>query len=67
MPQYLIILVIVAVLVSTVFTVLSFKKTLLNLYLKTLASTLFTAIGVFSLFALIKKNGVEIDYFAVFL
>ncbi len=60
MPQYLIILVIAAVLVSAVFTILSFKKTLLNLYLKTLASTLFTAIGVFSLFTLIKKNGIEL-------
>lgn len=56
MPSYLLILLILAILTSTVFTILSFKKTLLNLYLKTFSSTLFTTLGLFSLFALIKKS-----------
>lgn len=61
MPAYIIILTVCAVLISTIFTVLSFKKTLLNLYLKTLSSTIFCALGVFSLFALIRKNGIQLS------
>ena len=62
MPSYLLILLILAILTSTVFTVLSFKKTLLNLYLKTFSSTLFTTLGLFSLFALLQKtNGIMPD------
>ncbi len=56
MPVYLIVLLVFCVISSTVFTVLSFKKTLLNLYLKTFSSMFFTILGLFSLYALLSKN-----------
>lgn len=56
MPAYLIALLVICGASSTVFTVLSFKKTLLNLYLKTFSSMFFTILGLFSLYAVISKN-----------
>ena len=46
--------------VATVFTVLSFKKTLLNLYLKSASSVLFTVLGVFCLYSLVCRKSGEI-------
>lgn len=46
--------------VATVFTVLSFKKTLLNLYLKSASSVLFTVLGVFCLYSLVSRKSGEI-------
>ncbi len=43
-------LLIICAIVAIIFTIVSFKKTLLNLYLKTIASTLFVLLGVASLF-----------------
>ena len=40
--------------VAVVFTILSYKKTLLNLYLKTIASTLFVLLGIASLHHLVS-------------
>ena len=49
--------------VATVFTVLSFKKALLNLYLKSASSVLFTILGVFCLYSLVSRKSGEIaDY-----
>ena len=42
-------------LVAVVFTVLSYKKTLLNLYLKTIASTLFVLLGIASLYCSVTE------------
>ena len=42
-------------LVAVVFTILSYKKTLLNLYLKTIASTLFVLLGISSLFCSVAE------------
>ena len=46
--------------VAAVFTVLSFKKTLLNLYLKSASSVLFTVLGVFCLYYLVSRKSGEI-------
>lgn len=46
--------------VAAVFTVLSFKKTLLNLYLKSASSVLFTVLGVFCLYSLVSRKSGEI-------
>lgn len=46
--------------IATVFTVLSFKKTLLNLYLKSASSVLFTVLGVFCLYSLVSRKSGEI-------
>ena len=46
--------------VASVFTVLSFKKTLLNLYLKSASSVLFTVLGVFCLYYLVSQKSGEI-------
>lgn len=46
--------------VAVVFTILSFKKTLTNLYLKSAASVLFTVLGVFCLYSLISRKSDEI-------
>lgn len=46
--------------VASVFTVLSFKKTLLNLYLKSASSVLFTVLGVFCLYYLVSRKSGEI-------
>jgi hypothetical protein len=47
--------------VAVAFTILSYKKTLLNLYLKTIASTLFVLLGIASLHHLVTNflyNGI---------
>lgn len=54
MPSYVIVTLILCVIVSAIFTVLSFNKNLVNLYLKTLASMLFTILGLFSLYYFLK-------------
>lgn len=46
--------------IAIVFTVLSFNKTLVNLYLKSASSVLFTVTGVFCLYSLIREKSAEI-------
>lgn len=60
LPTYITVLITLCFATSTIFTILSFKKTLLNMYLKTFSSMLFTILGLFSLFALLKKTHFEI-------
>ena len=59
MSSYLIATLILCIIVSTVFTIFSFKKNLANLFLKTLSSMLFTILGLFSLYYFIKYGGFE--------
>ncbi|MBE5764001.1 MAG: hypothetical protein E7339_00150 [Clostridiales bacterium] len=50
MTPLILTLLIINAIVAIVFTITSYKKTLLNLYLKTIASTLFVLLGIASLF-----------------
>lgn len=54
MPGYIIVLLAVCVLSSAAFTILSYKKTLINLYFKTFSSVMFTILGILSLFTLVS-------------
>lgn len=55
MPGYIIALLAVCVISSTAFTIVSFNKTLINLYFKTFSSVMFTILGLLSLYTLIAK------------
>ena len=54
--NYVIALLVLSTLIAIVFTILSFKKTLANLYLKTASSMLFVFLGIASLYSLVIKR-----------
>ena len=56
MPGYIIVLLAVCVLSAAAFTILSYKKTLINLYFKTFSSVMFTILGILSLYTLILNS-----------
>lgn len=56
MPAYIIILLSLCIIVSCIFTIISFNKNLANLYFKTTASMLFTILGLFCLFHIVSKH-----------
>ena len=60
MPIYITITLIACIIVSTIFTILSFNKNLFNLYLKTVSSMLFTILGLFCLFSKAVKFNAEL-------
>ena len=62
MSSYVIATLILCIIVSTIFTIFSFKKNLANLFLKTLSSMLFTILGLFSLYYFIKYGGLETEH-----
>ena len=59
MPGYIITILVLSIVVSTVFTILSFNKNLFNLYLKTFASMLFTILGLVCLFHLTVNFNIQ--------
>ncbi len=59
MPAYIIVLLAVSITAATIFTIISFKKTLLNLFLKIASSMFFVILGLFCLFSLVSKSNGE--------
>jgi len=55
MPGYIIAILAVCIMSSAAFTIVSFNKTLINLYFKTFSSVMFTLLGLLSLYTLIEK------------
>lgn len=56
MPGYIIAMLAICVISSAGFTIVSFNKTLLNMYFKTFSSVMFTILGLLSLFYLISHR-----------
>lgn len=56
MPGYIIAVLAICFISSATFTVVSFKKTLINLYFKTFSSVMFTILGLLSLYTLISHS-----------
>ena len=56
MPGYIIAVLAICIISSATFTVVSFKKTLINLYFKTFSSVMFTILGLLSLYTLISHS-----------
>ena len=56
MPGYIIAMLAICVISSAGFTIVSFNKTLLNMYFKTFSSVMFTILGLLSLFYLISHH-----------
>ena len=56
MPGYIIAVLAICIISSATFTIVSFKKTLINLYFKTFSSVMFTILGLLSLYTLVSHS-----------